>query len=326
MMPSSSKVERALENFRRAFDSNRMPHAVLVSGHPRGSGAAFAEGLLALPFPGKDAAHLRRHVDIHWLEPEGKGRFIKADVVRSLIDFIGLTSYEGGWKAGVILFADRLNETSQNVLLKTLEEPPPNSLLILVTDTPAALLPTIRSRAQFADVMEDDRRADLPWLAVVMDLLRNPPARRATEMMAWTDRLTAPLRSLQELAEAEETAREEETARAREGEGAELSKATKGLVEGRVATRVKEMRAEILRTIQLWQRDVMAQACRAEATPENFPEEVEAIAAQAAGLSFAEAAKRVAAVDEVRELMEHNIRDDMALPRMARAFSRPNPA
>ena len=326
-MPSSRKVEKALANFRRAFMAKRMPHAVLVSGHPRGSGAEFAEGLLALPFGTKDPAHLHEHVDIRWIEPESKSRQIKVDEqIRPLIEFIGLTSYEGGWKAGVILFADRLNTSAQNALLKTLEEPPPNSLLILVTDSPATLLPTIRSRAQFVDVIEDERRADTPWMETVMDLLRNPPARQATEMMTWTDRLTAPLRSLEELAEAEETARAEELAKAREGEGAELTKATKGLVEGRVAARVKEMREEILRTIQLWQRDVMARACQAETPPENFPNEAVAIAAQAEGLSFAEAAARVAVVDEVRELMEHNIRDEVALPRMARALSTPRPA
>ena len=326
-MPSSRKVERALENFRRAFAAQRLPHAVLVSGHPRGAGAEFAEGLLALPFRTKDAAHLRQHVDIRWIEPESKSRQIKIDEqIRPLIEFIGLTSYEGGWKAGVILFADRLNLNAQNALLKTLEEPPPNSLLILVTDSPATLLPTIRSRAQFVDVIEDERRADTPWMPVVMELLRNPPARQACEIMAWTDRLTAPLRSLEDLAEAEETARAEDGARAREGEGAELSKATKGQVEGRVAARVKEMREEILRAIQLWQRDVMARANRAETQPENFPEEEAAIAAQAEGLSFAEAAARVAVVDEVRELMEHSIRDEVALPRMARAFSKPKPA
>ena len=326
-MPSSRKVERALENFRRAFAAKRMPHAVLVSGHPRGAGGEFAEGLLALPFGCADVAHLRQHADIRWIEPESKSRQIRVDEqIRPLIDFVGLTAYEGGWKAGVILFADRLNLNAQNALLKTLEEPPPNSLLVLVTDSPATLLPTIRSRAQFVDVEEDERRGDTPWMTIVMDLLRNPPARRACEMLAWTDRLTAPLRSLEDLAEAEETAREETAARAREGEGAELSKATKGLVEGRVAARVKEMREEILRTIQLWQRDVLARATGAETAPENFPEEEAFIAAQAEGLSFAEAAKRVSVVDEVRELMEHNIRDEVALPRMARAFSKPTPA
>ncbi len=320
-MPSSPKVERALENFRRAFAAKRMPHAVLIAGHPRGLGADFAERLLALPFGAKDPAHLRQHVDIRWIEPEGKARQIKAEVIRSLVDAIGLTSYEGGWKAGVVLFAERLNETSQNILLKTLEEPPPNSLLVLVTDSPAALLPTIRSRSQFVDVQEDGSGGDTPWMPTVMDILRNPPARRACEMVAWADRLTEPLRLLEELATAEETERQEELARTRAD--AEFTRADKGIIDGRVATRVKEMREEILRTIQLWQRDVMARTTRSEPVPKNFPAEETSIAAQAEGLSFAEAAARVAVVDEVRGLLEHNIRASAALLRMARALSTP---
>ena len=324
-MPSSRKVDRALENFRRAHAAGRLPHAVLVSGHPRGAGAAFAEALFSLVFPGTDPERLRRHVDVRWIEPEGKGRQIRVDGIRDLIGFIGLTSYEGGWKGGAILFAERLNDTSQNVLLKTLEEPPPNSLLVLVTDSPASLLPTIRSRAQFVDVAEDERPVDTPWLPTVMDLLRNPPVRQACEMVAWTDRLTAPLRSLEEMAKAEETARQEELARARGGDEAEMTKAGKDVIDGRVAARVKEMREEILRAIQLWQRDVLARVESAESKPENYPDDVEAIAAQAEGLSFAEASARVAVVDEVRGLMEHNVRESSALLRMARAFSRLRP-
>ena len=136
-------------------------------------------------------------------------------------------------------------------------------------------------------------------------------------MISWTDRLTHPLREL------EDRAKEEEAELAEESES---TKAAKEIVEGRVAARVKEMREEILRTIQLWQRDVMARARDAEAIPANFPDEAESISAQAEGLSFAEAAARVAAVDEVRELLEHNVREAVALPRLARAVSRPREA
>ena len=214
----------------------------------------------------------------------------------------------------MILFADRMNPNAQNALLKTLEEPPPHSLLILVTDAPAALLPTIRSRSQYVDVTADDRSRDAAWVPVVMDLLRHPPGRQGCDMISWTDRLTRPLRELEEQAEAEEEAR---------AEISESTKAAKEIVESRVAARVKEMREEILRTIQLWQRDVMARASDAEAIPANFPDEAESISEQARGLSLAEAAARVAAVDEVRELLEHNIRAAVTIPRMARAFSRP---
>ena len=315
-MPFSKKVERALANFRRAIAVGRMPHAVLVSGHPRGAGASFAEWLLGLVFGDPDIGRRRQHVDIQWVEPESKSRQIKVDEqIRPLIDFFGLTAYEGGWKAAVILFADRMTPSAQNALLKTLEEPPPHSLLLLITDAPAALLPTIRSRSQFVDVTEDDRSRDASWVPAVMDLLRNPPVRLGSEMIAWTDRMTKPLRELEEQAKTEEAALADE-----EPEG---TKAAKEIIESRVASRVKEMREEILRTIQLWQRDVLARVRAAESPPPNFPDEEAAIAAQAEGLSFAEALARVTVVDEVRELLEHNIRESVALLRMARAFSRP---
>ena len=301
--------------------AGRMPHALLVSGHPRGSGAEFVAGLLGLLFPGADPERLRQHVDIMWLEPESKSRVIRVDEIRNLVEFIGLTSYAGGWKAGVILFADRLNDNAQGALLKTLEEPPPRSLLLLLTDSPASLKATIRSRAQYVEVREESGPADAPWQPVVLDLLRNPPLRRGVEMIAWTDRLTAPLRALEELAAAEETARQEDVTRARLE--TEFTKADKGVIEGRVASRVKEMREDILRLIQLWQRDVLARASGAEAVPANFPGEEACLAEQARGLAIAEAAARVAVVDEVRELLAHNIREAAALVRMARAFSTP---
>ncbi|HPJ57194.1 MAG TPA: hypothetical protein PLK81_06055 [Kiritimatiellia bacterium] len=321
-MPFSPKVERALEDLRRTIASGRMPHALLVTGRPRGGGRDFVRGLLGLLFPGADPARFEEHPDIRWVEPESKSRQIKVEEqIRPLIRFIQLTSYEGGWKAGVVLFADRMNPSSQNALLKTLEEPPPHSLLVLVTDLPAALLATTRSRAQVIDVLDERGSDAAPWRPLVMDLLRNPPVRRGCEMAAWTDRLTAPLRSLEELAREEETARREEAARSRDTE--ELTKTDKAVVDGRVASRVKEMREELLRTIQLWQRDVLARVQEAEAAPAWFPEEADTIAKQAEGLAFADALRRVQAVDDVRELLEHNIRESVALLRLARAVSRP---
>ena len=67
----------------------------------------------------------------------------------------------------------------------------------------------------------------------------------------------------------------------------------------------------------------VARAMGAEAEPAHYPEEEAYIDEQAKGLTAAEALARVAAVDEVRELLEHNIRDASVLPRLARAFSKP---
>ena len=178
-MPASPDIAAVAEHFRRAIAAGRMPHALIVSGRPRGGGLAAAEAILHLLYDAPDApADLYKNVDIRWVEPESKSRQIRAEDARALIDFLSLTSYEGGWKACVILFADRLNPDAQNILLKTLEEPPPNSLLILVTATPSALLATVRSRAQTVDVAETEDLTAKPWYPHVLDLLRNPPARR----------------------------------------------------------------------------------------------------------------------------------------------------
>lgn len=76
---------------------------------------------------------------------EGKTR-IGVDQVRQLTGFFALTPMEAPWKVAIMEDAASMNEAAANALLKTLEEPPARSLLILVTRQPGKLLPTIRSR------------------------------------------------------------------------------------------------------------------------------------------------------------------------------------
>jgi len=311
MPDASPKLARAIADIRRVVAASRLPHALLVAGHPRGDGLRFAESLLQTLFglPSPDAA--RAHVDIHWLEPEGKARVFRAEeTIRPQISFLSQTSYSGGWKALVFLFADRLNETGQNILLKTLEEPPPDSLLVLVTDSPMTLLPTIRSRVQRIDVLDEAAPADPPpWLADVLPLLRNPPPPRLTEIFAWADALAVPLRALKEQAETEEAEADPE--------------AKKDVLEGRVATRVKELREEWFRALLAWQRDVLSAVVRPDAPPAAFPAEAPAIRAQAARLTPEQALARVSAVEETRSLLAHNLREAVVFPRLARALALP---
>lgn len=322
-MRFSRKGERALEEAKRAAAAGRLPHGLLVRGHPRGSGRIFAERLLQAVYGLADEGATHRHVDIHWLEPQGKGRVFPSskddDVIRPELLFLSQSSFAGGWKAVVFLFADRLNATGQNRLLKTLEEPSPNSLILLVTDSPESLLPTVRSRLQSVDAGEEDAASGEAWAERVKRLLAQPPAPRAIEMFAWADQLAEPLRELKERAEEEE----EERAAGEAAAGREDGKGPdKAVAEGRVATRVKELREEWFRLALLWQRDVLAAVC-GEAPGKHFPEESEAIAHQAARLSREEAESRVAAVEKARELLEHNIRETIALPRLARALAMP---
>jgi len=74
---------------------------------------------------------------------------ISVDQIRGLQRQFAYGAYQGAWRTAVIMHVERMRPESANALLKTLEEPPPKSLMVLVTSQPEALLPTILSRCQF---------------------------------------------------------------------------------------------------------------------------------------------------------------------------------
>ena len=85
------------------------------------------------------------HPDVMLVEPGDNGS-IKIDQVREIVDRAGYRPFEGRRRAVIIDDADALVAAAQNALLKTLEEPPPSSVFMLVTSRPDMLLPTVRSR------------------------------------------------------------------------------------------------------------------------------------------------------------------------------------
>jgi len=87
-----------------------------------------------------------QHPDVTHLSPEEDSEYIKIEPVRELIADLALTAHGRGYKVAILSPADALYPNAANALLKTLEEPPPRSLLLLVTSRPARLLPTLRSR------------------------------------------------------------------------------------------------------------------------------------------------------------------------------------
>jgi DNA polymerase-3 subunit delta' len=88
------------------------------------------------------------HPDVSVIAPEGDGGQITVSAVRALEETLSFKPFEGRWKVAVIDEADRLNQSAANAFLHTLEEPTPQSVLILVSSRPEVLLPTIRSRCQ----------------------------------------------------------------------------------------------------------------------------------------------------------------------------------
>jgi DNA polymerase-3 subunit delta' len=150
----------SIATIRRTLASGRTAHAYLFSG-PDGVGkkkiaTAFIEALFCgndegcgtCPSCKKIASG--NHPDIHLLEPDGQ--FIKVDQVRDLQKELAYRPYEAPRKACIIDGADRFNPSSGNSLLKTLEEPPGNAIIILLCSNADAVLPTIRSRCQLISI------------------------------------------------------------------------------------------------------------------------------------------------------------------------------
>ncbi len=145
---------------KKALESKRIASAYLFHG-PDGVGKSLAARNFARALVcqkgGTDSCGVcsscRRvdsdnHPDVHWYRPVGKTRSVKIDDIRELIAQTGLKPFEAAWKVFVLLEADRMRADAQSAVLKTLEEPPGRSVLILVSSNPAGLLPTIVSRCQ----------------------------------------------------------------------------------------------------------------------------------------------------------------------------------
>ncbi len=173
--------ESQWQQLQAAGAGQRMPHALLLTG-PEGMGQRqFADRLAAgLLCPGgltdpcgqcKSCVLLRAesHPDLFRVEPEASGRQIRVESIRNLIGFIQLKSQYGRYKIAIIDPADAMNRTSANTLLKTLEEPPPDSLLILISHQPARLPITVRSRCQKIGFPASRQLSTVEWLGADMD-------------------------------------------------------------------------------------------------------------------------------------------------------------
>lgn len=174
----------------------RLPHAVLLAG-PAGVGKRAAASWIAarhlnigaatrLPqFPAVPV----QHPDLYWIAPAEDKKTIGIEQIRALVAEISLTSYSGGGKVAIIEPANVMTINAANSLLKTLEEPPGDTILVLIADRVGNLPATIFSRCQRIELLPPTQTEGLAWL----DRLR--PGTSWTEPLALAGH--APLAALE---------------------------------------------------------------------------------------------------------------------------------
>lgn len=142
----------AIAVIEQAISRQRLSHSLLLHGDDFETLVAVAHGIadrLLNGEPGRRAAATfptEQHPDCFSLRPTGKMRQISAQATRDLITKVQVSPAVAPRKVAILHEVDRMNVTAANVFLKTLEEPPANTTLLLLTTRPYALLPTIRSR------------------------------------------------------------------------------------------------------------------------------------------------------------------------------------
>lgn len=151
-----------LNHLKTLRSGGRLPHALLISG-PKGIGkATFAKAFAAQLLGANTAASARMeagsHADFMVVAPEYDEkneefkREIGVDEARKIPEFLSKTPAEAPYRVVIVDAVDELNTNAANAILKILEEPPAQAVLLLVSHNPASLLPTIRSRCQVVNL------------------------------------------------------------------------------------------------------------------------------------------------------------------------------
>ncbi len=309
------QLNETFQMIKRAIEAGRPAHGYLIAGPVRGLGMDLALRILQTLFcreenrPCGVCDRCRRvteriEADIHWIYPEKKSRVISADQIRDkLLSAVSQTSYGGGWKAGVLVGADRLNESSANAFLKTLEEPPEKTVFLLLSDAPQQLLPTILSRCQRID-LDDVRELSEPWRSRVIEILSGPLYGKPLERLVMSNLLFAVLNDIK--AKAEQLVRDEAQQEQKVEEDDEV-------FEAKVSARFREMRVDFLLTVMRWFRDLFVLKAGGDAAQVYTKAKLEVLRERAAHLTLAQVIYNLGAVEDLARQMERSLSDETLL-------------
>ncbi len=336
--PEQAPLARLL---RRSIEQDRMAHAYLLTGEETSSlerlALTWAKTLNCTAPPARagngagldgcgQCAACRRialgnHPDVMVLRPERKLRQIRIGQLvrrhesppRVLHDLVYSKPTEGPWKIAVLVAAERLTREAANAFLKSLEEPPPRTLYLLLTAQPEQLLETIRSRC-------------LRWTCGASGLVLHEAERAwlgrfAEQAVAGSVDLPARYRLLgslvEHLAQTREAVEAEVAASSRmeqyEDLPPDLAEQWENEAKAAVEAEYSLRRARLLQALQAWLRDIWAFKLGQPADTCTLPEFALAAHAAAGRLSHLEAAANLQVVERTHRMLFTNVNELLTL-------------
>jgi DNA polymerase-3 subunit delta' len=253
------------------------------------------------------------HPDIHWARPESKSRVITIDQTRELMREIQLKPAGSPFKVAVIVGADRLNPQAANAFLKTLEEPPPKCVLILLSTEPSRILETILSRCLRLNFSAETARVLAPEQAVWLQQFSAAAAaeqkslfgryrlldsllQRLGAIKAQTEELLSARSPLEKHGDAEKDLREKwET---------ELTAA--------IEAEYRRRRGEVLLLLQWWLRDVWLHTLAAGEALLHLPQ-IAGADEIARRITPRQARENLLVLEQTQRLLHTNVQEALAL-------------
>jgi DNA polymerase III subunit delta' len=328
--PEQTRVTQLLQ---RSLESDRLAHAYLFTGNSiaelEGMARTLAKTLNCQSPPRRapnglavdccdECDSCRRidnanHPDVLWIRPESKSRIIKIEQMRDLMQTVNLKPTMPGFKVGVIVCADRLNEAAANAFLKTLEEPPPKSVLILLTTEPQRILETILSRClrlSFAGERIHFEPAQMEWLSAF-----GSAAAAATGGLLARYRLLGLI--MKKLGEQRDQIEKTLSASSPLERYDDLDPKMRDKLEDELAAAVeaeyRRQRTDLIAALQWWLRDVWLQTLISGADLLTFPSLAPAERAVAARISASDALSNLEVVDRLQRQLHTNVQEALAL-------------
>lgn len=305
----------AFELIQRADANGRLAHAYLICG-AAGSGKRDLVAQIASAFCGPSSSKdIFSHPDLHIAEPESKSRRIVTEQVRALERELQMRSSTGGRKIGVIFEADRLQIQAANAFLKTLEEPPQNSLLLLATALPEALPDTIISRCIAIQLtpgpqpaLTDPQRELLEAALKLMGEDSRPLSRIYNLVRLFTQLLQ---QAKEQIKAAHASELKKEQALYKQTTEGKYLEDREEYFDALTESRYVQARFSLVDTlVQFW-----ADLARQQQNFSNldFPQHAAKTAEIAGRISLAETLRRLDQVEELRENLGRNVQEQLAI-------------